>query len=253
MVAKARGGTGHPSGYAQNRHPSIGCSWRRRRAFAPRQWPPARRLQAFAAAHAGTNDLAGPADDALEILGAWRDLATAIGLPALGETVCVYEIQDETSETAGQPGALRAGSRLIMTAGPGFMPASLSAMLAADLGLMSVGDPSLLAAGIPHGGRAKQAALLALLKVQAVKFAHYRAGVARTKWKTEFRRLRPAMGETTLHEWNREVSPAEREACRRVGGLVRQGVALTTEDEAVKAQALRYDEAALRDGLAALL
>jgi hypothetical protein len=210
------------------------------------------RVSGFRDALAGRNDHAGAADDALVLLGEWRDLLRTIGLADLGGLVCGAEALDG----GGGPEAaatLVAMSRLLLAFGPGFMPAAASAALAADLGLMSVGDPHLIAAGIPRAGRASRPGLLQFLKAQAIRFAHYRAGLTGTSWKAEFRRLRPGLGETTLKEWSRSISPAEREDYRRVGDLVRRESTLAAEDEAIKAQATRYDETALGKGLADLL
>jgi hypothetical protein len=208
------------------------------------------RVSGIRDAFAGRSDHAGAADDALVLLGEWRDLLRTIGLADLGGLVCEAETLDEgkTPEAA----ALAGVSRLLLAVGPGFMQDILATIIAADLGLMSFGDPPLLAANIPRRGRPARPALLAGLKAQAVRHAHYLAGLSGGNWKTELYRLR-IVSDSALKAWNRELSQSEREDCRRVGERVRRGLPLSPADEAIKAQATRYDAAKLQAWLAALL
>jgi hypothetical protein len=150
------------------------------------------RVRAFRNRLAGSNDLATAAEGALVLLGEERDLRLASGLSDLGMLVFEAEGLDRrsgpgwTEAAADGAQALAAASRIIQAIGPAFMSADVSALIAADLALMSVGDPSLLAAEIPRGGRAERPIFLALMKAQATRFSHFHAGRLGTSWKTEF-------------------------------------------------------------------
>jgi hypothetical protein len=89
---------------------------------------------------AGRNDLAGAAEGALVLIGELRDLLLASGLSDLGMLVVEGEGLDRrsgwTEAAVDGAHALAAASRLIMAIGPAFMPADVSALIAADLALM---------------------------------------------------------------------------------------------------------------------
>jgi hypothetical protein len=214
-----------------------------------------KRRRVFREGLASRNDLDAAAEDALVQLGELRDLMLASELDVLGKTVFAAEGQDERpgSERAKNNARdLAATSRVLMAIGPAFLPASNSATVSGDLALMSLGDPSLLAAGIPCEGRAERPSLLDFGKAQATRLAYFEAGRRDASWKTEFRRLRAA-SDSTLKAWASSLAPAERETYRRVGRLVGEGKPLTPADEGIRLQATRYPERTVRDGLAALL
>jgi hypothetical protein len=206
----------------------------------------------------GGNNLAGAANESLVLLGEIRDLHLASGLSDLSMLVFEAEGLNRregsgwTEAAADGAHVLGATSRILMAIGPAFMPASASALMSADLALMSVGDPSLLAAEIPRGGRAERPTMLENVKACATRYAHFHAGRLGSNWKAEFLCLR-TVSDGTLKTWNRSVSATERAACQRVGKLVGKGLRLTSEDEAVREQATRYGENILRVGLASLL
>ena len=124
--------------------------------------------------------------------------------------------------------------------GKAIFPGFFSNMLAADFYSRAVGDPPFIGGDIPTSkGYGKRPVMIADLKKQTIRVAHYNAGLSGMSWEAEHVHVFPGLGEGTRRGWNRLVSDEERRAYRRVGARVRAGVALTDADEKIKAEATR--------------
>jgi hypothetical protein len=192
-------------------------------------------------------------DEAGALLGRLQDLTFAT--PLLGLTRYRMAMEWETTQVnpewpeaaAEQRRTLMALKRAVADLGPAFLGPG-STLVAGDLVMRAAGSPSLIDAEIPRTNKyGHNPALMDAAKPQSIRLAHYNAGLERSDWRTEHAKIYPGISDSTRDDWNALVSNPERQDCRRVGALVRRKVPMTPEDEAIQAQALRYEAKALRE------
>ena len=200
------------------------------------------------------NDEEAVYEEAGALAGKFRDLAAATAF--LEIVRCRQKIEvDATAvnpewppEAAEQRRTLMALKRAVVDLGPAFLGPG-STLLAGDLAMRAAGSPSLLDDKIPrarvYGGG--NPSMTAAIKPQSVRFAHFMAGRNASSWRSEHARICPNLSVDQQNVWNRLLDKAERNACRRVGKLIRKKALLSPEDEAIVAAAMRHDAAELAD------
>jgi hypothetical protein len=209
----------------------------------------------WSSTRAEQKDLMTAWDEAGALIGGLRDIVIATPLLDVMRVRSKIEADADATtidtewskEAKEQRWTLIALKRAIADFGPAFLgPGTI--YLAGDLDIRAKGSPSPLDDKIPraraYGGGSPR--LNAAIKPQTIRLAHWLAGRNGSSWRDEHRKICPRLTPDQQTSWNRLLDKAERDDCRRVGALIRQGATLSPEDEIIAAAATRWGDHELR-------